>query len=184
MDSSPQTKAPNKTPIIIIGLVSALILLFLFWLIYFKEPPKQAPSGIFAKLPGWNAFFNAMSASFVAAGIVFIKRQQKKAHATCMIAATCASAAFLVGYLIHHSLHGDTSFQGTGWIRPVYFFILISHILLAMATLPMVLTTLYFAVTKRFRAHRKIARYTYPIWLYVSITGVLVFVFLRLLNPS
>ena len=94
-----------------------------------------------------------------------------------MIVATLTSAAFLVGYLTHHSLHGDTAFTGTGAVRIVYFTILISHIVLSGVALPLILNTLSFAALKRFDAHRWIAKWTYPIWLYVSITGVLIWFF-------
>jgi putative membrane protein len=100
-----------------------------------------------------------------------------------MIPAVVCSALFLVSYVIYHSYQGDTKFLGTGWIRPTYFFILISHIILSVVVVPMILSTLFFSATRRFQAHRKIARWTYPIWLYVSITGVTVYLFLRWLNP-
>jgi putative membrane protein len=101
-------------------------------------------------------------------------------HKRFMLAAFVASTLFLVSYVIYHSLHGDTPFQGVGVIRRVYFFILISHILLTTVALPLILITFAFALTGKFAAHRKIARFTLPAWLYVSVTGVLIFVFLRL----
>ena len=96
-----------------------------------------------------------------------------------MVAAFLASALFLVGYLAYHYVHGDTKYLGQGWLRPVYFFILISHILTSALALPLCLTTLFFALRRRFDRHRRIARIALPIWLYVSVTGVLVFFFLR-----
>ena len=101
-----------------------------------------------------------------------------------MATAFAASSLFLIGYIIHHTVHGDTKFLTTGWLRPTYFFILITHVVLSIVVLPMVLTTLFFAATKRWSAHRALARWTWPLWLYVSVTGVLVFVFLRLLNTA
>lgn len=135
-------------------------------------------------LPGFNALCNAISATFVAIGIVFIRRGYKRAHGYAMLAATAASAAFLAGYLLHHSLNGDTKFLNEGAIRWLYFAILISHILLSIVVLPMVFSVLYFAATRKWVLHKTLARYTYPVWLYVSITGVLIFIFLRVLNVA
>ena len=101
-----------------------------------------------------------------------------------MITAFAASSLFLIGYIIHHTVHGDTRFLTEGWLRPVYFFILVSHIILSIAVLPLVLTTFYFAACRRWSAHKALARWTYPIWLYVSVTGILVFLFLRYLNAA
>ena len=96
-----------------------------------------------------------------------------------MLGAVVFSVLFLTSYIVYHHFHGDTPFPGQGFIRPVYFVILISHIGLSIIALPMVLTTLYYAGTRQFQTHRKIARYTLPIWLYVSVTGVAVFLFLK-----
>ena len=96
-----------------------------------------------------------------------------------MLSALGFSAAFLVSYLIYHTFHGDTRFLGEGWIRPIYFFILISHVMLSAVMLPLILTSLYFAFSGRFNLHPKVARITLPIWLYVSITGVVVYLMLH-----
>lgn len=171
-----------KTAISIICVLSAAVVAFLFWLIYFQEVPEGVDSAQYAFLPGLNAIFNSISACFVTVGLIAIKNKtapKKRLHGLCMALATFASALFLVGYIAHHSLNGDSIFKGEGWIRPVYFSILISHILLSIAVVPLLLTTLFAAAVRRFEIHRKVARITYPIWLYVSVTGVLVFVFLR-----
>ena len=168
----------NKQAITGILALSAAIVGFLFWLIYFA--PTVGDRANVAFLPAMNASLNATSAILVALGILSIKRGNRDAHMRFMIGGTLASALFLVCYIIYHSVAGDTKFQGQGAIRPIYFFILISHILLSMAVVPMILSTLFFAITKRFDAHRRIAKWTYPIWLYVSVTGVLVFALLRL----
>jgi len=96
-----------------------------------------------------------------------------------MILATFSSALFLISYLLYHYYHGDTKFPGQGIIRPVYFFILITHIITSILVVPLIFTTLFFAASKRFEKHRRIARWTYPIWLYVSITGILVYLLLK-----
>ncbi len=100
-------------------------------------------------------------------------------HKRFMIAALVSSALFLITYVIYHNAHGDTPFQGAGFIRPIYFFILISHILLTTVALPLILVTFFFALTSKFDAHRKIARITLPAWLYVSVTGVMIFFLLK-----
>ena len=169
-----------KSGITAILTLSAAAIGFLFWIIYGVEAGDG--DGQWAFLPATNAFFNALSATAVVTGLVFIKRGNKRAHGISMSTALLASALFLVGYIIHHTVHGDTKFLTEGWLRPTYFFILITHIILSIAVLPLVLTTVFFAATRRWSAHRRIARWTYPIWLYVSVTGVLVFVFLRFLN--
>ncbi|MEX0332193.1 MAG: DUF420 domain-containing protein [Puniceicoccaceae bacterium] len=172
----------NKTAITSILVVSAAAIAFLFWIIYGVESSADASKWAF--LPATNALLNACSASALVIGIYHIRRGNKRAHGLSMATAFAASSLFLVGYIIHHTLHGDTRFLTTGWLRPTYFFILITHIVLSIVVLPMVLTTLFFATTKRWNAHRALARWTWPLWLYVSVTGVLVFVFLRILNTA
>jgi len=161
--------------------ISLAVLGFLFWLIYFKTPGKTDTEW-FAELPAVNASLNALSACFLSIGLLAIKRGFKKAHITMMASATLSSALFLVCYIIYHSYQGDTKFLAEGLIRPVYFFILISHILLSMVAVPLVLLTLWFAITQRFTSHKKIARWTFPIWLYVSVTGILVYFVLHNFN--
>lgn len=163
--------------------LSAAIYAGLMWLIYAFKLEQRWTDGL-PWLPHFNAACNALSASAVTIGVILIRRKMRRAHAIAMIAATSASAAFLVGYLTHHTIHGDTPFRGTGAVRPVYFALLISHIVLAGVALPLILNTLSFAALRRFEAHRRIARWTYPIWLYVSVTGVLVWLFLRILYPA
>lgn len=166
-----------------------LILLFsgmavggLFYLIYGVEVGNAPAQARF--LPAFNAFCNAASALAVVTGLMHIRNGRKRAHGISMLVALAASSLFLIGYIAHHTLHGDTPFHGEGWIRPVYFTVLISHIFLSMVVLPMVLTTFFFAATRRWKRHRALARWTYPVWLYVSVTGVMVFFFLRFLNPA
>ena len=160
--------------------LSAAAIGFLFWIIYGVELGTDTSGWDF--LPASNAAFNALSATALLVGLYHIRKGNKRAHGISMATAFAASALFLVGYILHHTLHGDSRFTGTGWIRPLYFFILISHVLLSIVALPMVLTTLFFAATRRWSAHRALARWTWPIWLYVSVTGVLVFFFLRILS--
>ena len=169
----------SKKAVSVIIAISLAATAFLFWLIYFKEPSEQTLAFV-ANLPAVNASLNAMSAICLTCGFVFIKRKNRRVHQRFMVAALVFSALFLVSYLVYHNFQGDTPFTGAGMIRPVYFFILISHIVLSVFALPMVLITVFFAYQSSFVKHRKIARYTFPIWLYVSVTGVLVFAMLKL----
>ncbi len=168
----------SKTAVSVIIAISILATAFLFWLIYFKEPSAQTLSFV-GMLPAVNASLNALSACCLVCGFFFIKRNNRVAHQRFMVAALVFSALFLVSYLVYHNFQGDTPFLGTGVIRPIYFFILISHIVLSVFALPLALITVFFASQASFRNHRKIARYTFPIWLYVSVTGVLVFYLLK-----
>lgn len=170
----------NKPAIIGIGVFSMAAVALLLWLIYGVETGSGDWDLQF--LPALNAGFNAISAIALVVGIRFIRKGQKRPHGLSMAVAFGASSLFLIGYILHHTVNGDTLFLREDWLRPIYFFILISHILLSIIVLPMVLTTLFFAILRKWEAHRQLARWTWPAWLYVSVTGVLVFVFLRLLN--
>ena len=127
-------------------------------------------------LPTINATLNAMAGVLLLAGYSFIRKRRVEAHRRCMLTAFGVSILFLVSYLTYHYEVGDVRFQGTGWIRPVYFAMLISHIILAVAIVPLAIITLWRGLSARFDAHRRIARWTWPIWMYVSVTGVLVYV--------
>ena len=135
-------------------------------------------------LPTLNACLNTAVAVFLSAGYFFIKRKKISAHKICMTLAFLTSVLFLGSYLYYHFNVGATPFQREGWIRPVYFTLLISHTLLATAIIPLVLITLYHAWRKNFKKHAKIAKWTWPLWMYVSVTGVLVYLFLYHLGPS
>lgn len=136
-------------------------------------------------LPPINATLNAMSGVFLAFGFYFIRRKRIAAHKKCMLAAVILSGAFLTCYLIYHiNVRAVTKFTGQGWIRPVYFTILITHVILAAAIVPMIIVTLTRALRERFDKHRRIARWTWPIWMYVSVTGVIVYLMLYHLYPS
>lgn len=126
-------------------------------------------------LPTVNATLNTISAVLLTIGLLMIRRRNIIAHRNCMIAAFVVSGCFLTSYLIYHYHAGSTPFEGSGWIRFIYFAVLIPHIILAAAILPLALITLYLALRKRFVRHRRIARWTLPIWLYVSVTGIIVY---------
>jgi putative membrane protein len=129
----------------------------------------------FSDLASVNAALNSLSAVFLVLGYVFIKKKQVTRHRACMIAAFSASTLFLLSYILYHYQVGSVPFRGLGWIRPVYYILLLSHIVLAAAIVPMALVTLGRALKGSFNLHRRIARWTLPLWLYVSVTGVMVY---------
>jgi uncharacterized membrane protein YozB (DUF420 family) len=137
----------------------------------------QTP-GQYAIFPVINATLNGTSAVLLLVGRRFIKRGNMAAHRVVMISAVVASSIFLASYLYYHAHVGSVHFQGEGWSRPVYFTILISHTILAAVIVPMVIITLSRALRGRFDRHRAIARWTFPLWLYVSVTGVVIYVML------
>jgi putative membrane protein len=131
-------------------------------------------------LPALNAMLNGLSTICLTLGYISIKKKNKneKAHKSFMISALIFSAFFLTGYLIYHYHHGSTKFPELGWIKTVYLLILVPHIILAAVMVPMIVATFYFAFTGKFEKHKKIARVTFPIWMYVSLTGVIIFLML------
>ena len=132
----------------------------------------------YSLFPTVNAILNGASAVLLAAGYTFIRRKQVARHRLCMGAAVVTSSIFLVSYLYYHWHVGSVRFQGTGWVRPLYFTILLSHTLLAASLVVLVPITLARALRQRFDRHRAIARWTLPIWMYVSVTGVVIYLML------
>ncbi|MDF1665802.1 MAG: DUF420 domain-containing protein [Planctomycetota bacterium] len=137
-----------------------------------------------AFLPAVNASLNSVAAVLLCAGWISIKARKEALHKVLMICATVVSALFLTSYLTHHSMFGSTRFTAEGWIRPVYLVILLTHTILAAVNLPMVITTIYRAAKGDLARHAKIARWTIFIWLYVSVTGVVVYLLLYQIYPS
>jgi uncharacterized membrane protein YozB (DUF420 family) len=135
-------------------------------------------------LPHLNACLNGTSAVLLFSGYRFIRARNVAAHRACQLGALAVSILFLISYVIYHYNHGTTRFQGTGLARPIYFTILTTHTILAIVIVPLVALTLTRALRQDFRRHRQIARITLPLWLYVSITGVIVYVMLYQLYPS
>lgn len=129
-------------------------------------------------LPTVNAALNAAAAILISAGVYFIKRKNIPAHKACMVSALGVSSLFLTSYLTYHYNVGNVRFTKEGWIRNVYFPLLISHTILAALILPMVLRTAFLAFKGRFRNHVRIAKWTFPAWMYVSVTGVVVYLML------
>ena len=131
-----------------------------------------------ADLPTLNATLNSVAALLLLSGYLAIRRGKRELHAKLMISAFLVSTAFLVSYVIYHAIAGHTSYQGEGAMLVFYLVVLVSHIILAVAVVPLVLITLHRARRKDFERHRRIARITFPIWVYVSVTGVLVYLML------
>jgi len=133
-------------------------------------------------LPAVNAALNALSTVFLTLGFVFIRRGRMRAHRNCMVSALCTSTLFLVSYLYYHFHAGRTVFP-ENWFKPIYLAILLTHTVLAVAILPLVITTVALAIRGRFASHKKIARWTWPMWMYVSVTGVVIYLLLYQVFP-
>jgi putative membrane protein len=166
--------ARDRSAGLVIGAISLAVVGVVGYLLLGHRPPPGGRA-VTAALPLLNACLNATSAALLGAGWVFIRRRRVTAHKVCMISALAVSTLFLVSYLTYHSLAGSRPFTGQGWIRVVYYPLLVSHIVLAAAIVPLALTTVYRALQGNFARHVPVARFTLPIWLYVSVTGVLVY---------
>jgi putative membrane protein len=180
MTTTDLTVNEARTPLSVIAVIIAVSIaasLFLFWLIYFHPPVDLAGTQL-AFLPALDALLNALAAIALVTGFVFIRAGRISSHRTSMFTAFIFSSLFLVAYITNYALHGEMHFHGVGGIRWVYFPLLISHIILAVVVLPMILITFFLSLSGRFPAHKKLARWTFPIWLYVSVTGVIVYLML------
>lgn len=135
-------------------------------------------------LPTLNAILNSISAVLLVTGYSFIRRKNITAHRFCMVAAFITSSVFLTSYLIYHFNVGSVKFQGQGIVRLIYFAILLTHTILAITIVPMIFVTFARALKGRFDRHRAIARWTFPVWLYVSVTGVVIYLMLYHLYPA
>jgi putative membrane protein len=171
------SRSGTRPAIAAILAISAAATLFLFWLIYVH--PAAASSTQYAFLPALNAILNGLAATALLIGYTFIRAHRIRAHRAAMISAFVFSTLFLVSYILHHYLHGDIFYPPHAAWRSVYL-PLASHIILAVVTLPLVLVTFFFSLSGRIPQHRKVARWTFPLWLYVSVTGVITYVMLRL----
>lgn len=172
----------SKPAIFIIAFVSSAAIIFLFWLIYFNETAQSFP--FVEHLSTLNAALNFTSTILLILGYREIKRRNYRRHMKYMLSAFVSSSLFLISYIIYHHFVGDTKFLAEGLIRYIYFSILISHIILSVFLVPMVLSSFYFSLSGKFRIHKKLSRVTLPVWLYVSVTGVLIFLILNIFNPS
>jgi putative membrane protein len=153
--------------------LSAVATLFLFWLIY-VHPAADTTATHYTFLPNLNALLNGLSALALLIGFYFIKQRRIAAHRASMMTAFVFSSLFLISYIANHALHGDQRYPVHDTIYHIYIPLLISHIILAIVALPIVLITFYLSLSGRIPAHRRLARITFPLWLYVSVTGVIV----------
>lgn len=155
---------------VISGLVPAVVLA-----LFYLAPPQLSLGFDLRWLPALNASFNFTTAVLLIVGRIYIARKDIKRHRNVMIGAFAVSCLFLISYVTYHLLTDPTRFGGEGWIRPVYFFILITHIILAAIIVPLVLFTMVRGLQDRYDKHRRVAKWTWPLWLYVTVTGVLVY---------
>ncbi|HIF99251.1 MAG TPA: DUF420 domain-containing protein [Myxococcales bacterium] len=176
--TDPAQISPRLFALINAGLCSAAVG-FLVWLIYFHEG-SSGPTD--SNLPAFNALLNSISAGLLLAGLRAIKKGKRALHKQLMLSALVFSGLFLVNYIYYHYSQGDTLFQGQGAVRPIYFALLISHVVLSIVVLPMILTSVYFALTERFASHKRLSRWTWAGWMYVSVTGVLVYLMLHVVD--
>ena len=170
--SLPPTASPRAAIVAILG-VSVAASLFLFWLIY-VHPAADAAGLKLTFLPALCAFFNGLAATALLIGYAFIRSKRIAAHRAAMFTAFAFSTLFLLSYIVNYDLHGESHYPGHSLVRTIYLGILISHVSLSVIALPCILITFFFSLSGRIPMHRKIARWTFPIWLYVSITGVIV----------
>lgn len=158
--------------------LSAAAFLFLVWLLFFRVTSEPDPDAL-SFLPPLNALLNGLAATCIVLGVFAIKNGHRRIHMSFMIAAVCLSVVFLLSYITYHSVHGNTIFTTEGWPRYLYYSVLISHISCTVFALPLIISAVFFAATKRFELHKKVVKYTVPLWLYVSITGVAIYFLLR-----
>jgi putative membrane protein len=159
------------------ALLSTAALAFLGWLLFIHEGGGAHSDLSF--LPAVNAGLNTITALLLTAGWIAIRRGDRRLHRYLMVSAFAASGLFFISYIAYHYAHGDTHYGGTGALRIVYLSVLATHVLLSMAIVPMALSALWLAYRKRFATHKKVTRVLTPIWLYVSVTGVVIFFMLR-----
>jgi putative membrane protein len=175
-------RTSDRTFYVFNAILSAVALGFIAWILMIR---KGGAGGVDLRfLPAVNASLNAVAALLLTAGWIAIRNKAARAHKFFMTSAFATSSLFLVSYLVYHYAHGDTKFTGQGPIRAVYFFTLITHIVLSMGVVPMALAAFWFAWKKEFQKHRKVTRWLAPIWLYVSVTGVAIFFMLRGSAPA
>ena len=173
----------DRTFFIFNGLVSVAALSLLTWLLLIHGGMKDAQVNL-RFMPAVNAVFNTTATVLLLAGRLAIMKKRVEVHRYLMVAAFAVSALFLVGYLAYHAVHGDTKFGGAGAVKVVYLLILASHILLSAGIVPLALAAFYFAYRREFRRHTKVTRVLHPVWLYVSVTGVVIFLLLRPYYPA
>lgn len=175
---SPADNRPATVGVLAILAVSALATAFLLWLLYVHHAPAEF-RGRLRFLPAMNAVLNGLSAISLTAGFLFIRSREIAKHRAAMMTAFVFSSIFLVSYIANHAIHGDTLYPAHNSLRTAYLLLLASHVVLSIVALPIVLITFFLSLSGRFRQHKKLARWTFPLWLYVSVTGVIVYLMLH-----
>ena len=170
-------KKDNQALVLII--IVSIVLPAIVGILFFADGIVTHDSGWVYSLPHINAFINSTSAILLVAGRYQIKRGRKEVHQRLMITALAVGVIFLVNYVIYHASVPSTSYGGVGALRYIYFFLLITHILTAIGTVPFVLLAFFHALRKNFTKHKKVVKYAFPLWLYVAVTGVLVYLLIR-----
>jgi putative membrane protein len=174
MQTTNSVKKNDTAYLIAIGILSVVIPVVVAMLFYIPQAGSLGNIDV-SFLPHLNAALNSGTAICLIAGYLFIKNKKQRYHITAMITAFALSSIFLISYVIYHYQGTHTTFPGTGLIKAIYFFILITHIILAAIVVPFVLLAIYFGISKQNERHKRVVKYTFPIWLYVAITGVLVY---------
>lgn len=177
MPSLPSSAPAPRSFWVVNALVSVVALSVLAYVLLIRTGSHGSDALSF--MPAVNAAFNATSAVLLVLAVRAIRRKQVRRHRALVVGAFASSVFFLVGYLAYHYVHGDTPYPGTGLPRVLYLVMLASHVLLSIPVVPLCIAAFYFALTGRFTTHKRITRVLFPMWLYVSVTGVLVFVALR-----
>lgn len=164
---------------VIVAIIGSAAVVTLINYLLFRVRGTPSGGGMIAHLSTVNAGFNLISTICLLSAYAAIRKRNVEAHRKRMGLAFLSSAFFLVGYLVYHAFHGETKFTGEGAIRLVYFFILITHVLLSAVVVPLILVTFFLALRGDYARHKKLVRYTFPIWLYVSVTGIVVWAMLK-----
>jgi len=175
-----QSKVLKRLFILVSFLIPAVVVVLLM---IPKENAGEVQPWLYT-LPFYNAIINTLTALLLLLGVFFIKRSNVAYHKASMMGAFLLGCVFLIFYVIYHSNAPSTKFGGEGTIRYVYFFFLLSHILLAFIVVPLVLSAIYFALSNKIEKHKKVVRFTYPVWLYVSVTGVIVYLMISPYYPG
>ncbi len=167
-------KNNDRKYLVLIAILSIAVPLLVALLLFMPQTGKLGDVDV-AFLPKLHALLNSLTALALLSGYYFVKNRQIRGHRFSMVTAFTLSAFFLISYVTYHYQAAPTSYGGTGSVKTIYYFILITHIVLAAVIVPLVLLSVYFAISNQISRHRKIARWTFPIWLYVAITGVIVY---------
>jgi putative membrane protein len=179
MPSAAQSPRNDSRFWLINAIVSAVALAILAYLLLIRRGSHDGASSSLAFMPAVNAGFNATSAVLLTLGVLAIRKKRVRQHQMLVIGAFASSLLFLAGYLAYHYAHAETKYPGSGLARTLYLLLLASHVILSVPVVPLCLAAFYYALTRRFETHKRITKILYPIWLYVSVTGVVVFFLLR-----